>query len=75
MSGSKSDPFDAHVLAEFLRTDHGHLRPLLPNSPQAQELKLMTTDHQRLVQQQTRLVNQLKVDPERILPPYTGDVP
>ncbi len=60
VSGSKSDPFDSHVLAEFLRTDHGHLRPLVPNSPQAQELKLMTSDHQRLVQQQTRLLNQLK---------------
>jgi transposase len=60
VSGSKSDPFDARVLAEFLRTDHGHLRPLVPNSPHAQELKLMTTDHERLVQQQTRLINQLK---------------
>ena len=60
VSGSKSDPFDARVLAEFLRTDHGHLRPLVPNSPQAQELKLMTSDHQRLVQHQTRLLNQLR---------------
>ena len=60
VSGSKSDPFDARVLADFLRTDHGHLRPLVPNSPQAQELKLLTTDHQRLVKQQTRLINQLK---------------
>lgn len=60
VSRSKSDPFDARVLAEFLRTDHGHLRPLMPNSPEAQELKLITTDHQRLVQQQTRLINQLK---------------
>lgn len=61
VSGSKSDPFDARVLAEFLRTDHGHLRPLIPNSPEAQELKLLTTDYQRLVRQQTRLLNQLTV--------------
>jgi len=60
VSGSKSDPFDAHVLAEFLRTDHGHLKPVMPSSPESQELKLMTTDHQRLVEQQTRLINQLK---------------
>jgi len=59
VSGSKSDPFDARVLADFLRTDHGHLRPLVPNSAQAQELKLLTTDYQRLLQQQTRLLNQL----------------
>ena len=58
-SGSKSDRFDARVLAEFLRTDHGHLRPLQPSSPQAQELKLLTRDHRRLVNHQTRLVNQL----------------
>ena len=58
-SSSKSDLFDARVLAEFLRTDHGHLRPLLPSSEQAQELKLLTRDHHRLVNGHTRLVNQL----------------
>lgn len=59
VSGSKSDRFDARVLAEFLRTDHGHLKPLLPSSPEAQELKLLTRDHRRLVREQTRLLNQL----------------
>lgn len=59
MSGTKSDPFDARVLAAFLRTDHPHLRPLPPNSTAAQELKLMTRDAQHLIRQQTRLVNQL----------------
>jgi len=52
MSGAKSDPFDARVLAEFLRTDHPHLTPLVPSSPPAQELKLLTRDYQRLVRQQ-----------------------
>lgn len=61
MSGAKSDPFDARVLAGFLRTDHPHLRPLLPNSEPAQELKLLTRDYHRVVRQQTRLVNQLTV--------------
>lgn len=61
MSRSKSDAFDAYVLAEFLRTDHGHLRVLVPNSQAAQELKLLTRDHQRLVRQQSRLLNQLSV--------------
>jgi len=59
MSQSKSDSFDAYVLAEFLRTDHGHLRALEPNSDQAQELKLLTRDQYRLVRQKTRLLNQL----------------
>lgn len=59
MSGAKSDPFDARVLATFLRTDHGHLAPLRPSSEAAQELKGLTRDHARQVRQQTRLLNQL----------------
>jgi transposase len=58
-SGAKSDLFDAHVLAEFLRTDHGHLHALEPSSPAAQELKLLAEDCQRQIRQQTRLRNQL----------------
>jgi hypothetical protein len=59
MSGAKSDPFDARVLATFLRTDHGHLHPLRPSSEAAQELKGLTRDYTRQVRQQTRLLNQL----------------
>tara|TARA_B100000315_G_C14515987_1_gene559179 strand:+ start:181 stop:1410 length:1230 start_codon:yes stop_codon:yes gene_type:complete len=58
-SSSKSDLFDARVLAEFVRTDHSHLRPLQPSSEEAQELKVLTRDHHRLVEGHTRLVNQL----------------
>lgn len=60
-SRSKSDPFDAWVLAHFLRTDHGHLKALMPNSDKAQELKILTRDYQRLVRQKSRLLNQLTV--------------
>jgi len=59
MSPSKSDPFDAHVLAAFLRTDHAHLHAPQPSSEAAQELKLLTRDYARLVREQTRLGNQL----------------
>src|SRR5262249_19935567 len=58
-SGAKNAPFDARVLADFLRTDHTHLRALQPSSEAAQELKLLTEDCQRHIRQQTRLVNQL----------------
>jgi transposase len=58
-SAAKSDPFDARVLADFLRTDHPRLRALQPSSAAAQELKLLTEDCQRQIRQQTRLVNQL----------------
>ena len=60
MSQSKSDGFDAYVLAQFLRTDHGHLRSLNPNSDGAQELKLLTRDQHRLGRQKSRLLNQLR---------------
>lgn len=61
MSQSKSDGFDAYVLAEFLRTDHVHLRALKPDSEQAQELKMLTRDHHRLGRHKTRLLNQIEV--------------
>ena len=61
MSQSKSDSFDAYVLAQFLRTDHAHLRALKPNSEQAQELKLLTRDLYRLTRQKTRVLNQITV--------------
>lgn len=61
MSQSKSDSFDAYVLAEFLRTDHGHLRALQPGSEQAQELKMLTRDYHRLGRNKTRLLNQIEV--------------
>jgi transposase len=61
MSQSKSDSFDAYVLAEFLRTDHAHLRALEPNSVQAQELTMLTRDHERLMRQKTRLLNQIEI--------------
>ena len=60
-SGAKDDPFDARVLADFLRTDHAHLHALQPSSEAAQELKLLTEDYHRQVRQQTRLVNQLTI--------------
>ncbi len=61
MSQAKSDPFDAQVLATFLRTDHAHLHALQPSSEAAQERKLLTRDYARLVREQTRLLNQLTV--------------
>lgn len=59
LSASKSDRFDARVLAEFLRTDHPHLAALEPSSEEAQELKLLTRDYARVVRHQTKLLNQL----------------
>ena len=59
MSGSKSDAFDAYVLAQFLRTDQVHLRVLRPSSEKAQELKILCRDQRRVVRHKTRLLQQL----------------
>jgi transposase len=59
MSSRKRAPFEARVRAEFLRTDHGHRRPLQPTTEAAQARKLLTRDSHRVVRQQTRLLNQL----------------
>ena len=59
VSGAKSDPLDAMVLAHILVTDRGVHRPLKPSSPLAQEIRIFTRDHKNLVKQRTRLVNQL----------------
>src|SRR5437762_5943349 len=59
MSGSKSDAFDAYVLAEFLRTDQAHLKALRPSSEKAQELKMLCRDQRRVGRHKTRLLLQL----------------
>jgi Transposase len=59
VGASKSDPFDAQVLALFLRSDQAALRPLRPSSEGAQELQGLTRDYRRQVHLKTRLLNQL----------------
>jgi len=49
-SGAKSDPLDALVLANILRTDRYRCRPFLHDSTLARELKLLTRDHRHLPQ-------------------------
>ena len=72
MSQSKSDSFDAYVLAEFLRTDHAHLRALEPDSDQAQELKMLTRDHHRLMAPQDSASQSDRGNAQRVLPSAAG---
>lgn len=60
VSGAKSDTFDAEVIANILRTDKNHFKPILPNSDSARELKILTQDEQNLIRLKTKLVNQLQ---------------
>ena len=59
-SGVKDNVLDAWSLADALRLD-GHLwKPLQPDNPLLQELRLLTRDEIHLIQQRTALINQLR---------------
>ena len=57
---TKSDAFDAFVLADMLRHEHAHWRPLAPPSPLLAELRVLTRDRERLVWNQRDVENQLR---------------
>lgn len=60
LAPTKSDAFDAYVLADSLRHEHGHWRPLVTPSPELAELRALTRDRERLVWNQRDVENQLR---------------
>jgi transposase len=56
----KSDSFDAYVLADTLRHEHRHWRPLSRPSPRLAELRVISRDRERLVQDQRAVESQLR---------------
>lgn len=58
-SSSKSDSFDAEVIAQALRTDRDRFQPFVPDSPLLRELRILVHDQQRLIRMRSRLLNQL----------------
>jgi transposase len=58
-SGAKSDQIDARTLSDILCVDREYHRPIPEDSPLAQEIKWVSRQRQKLVQEQTRLKNQL----------------
>jgi transposase len=59
-SGAKSDPGDAHVLAEIVRTDRAHHRPVSGDSEQAEVVKTLARTHQSMIWARQRQTNQLR---------------
>jgi hypothetical protein len=59
-SGAKSDPGDAHVLAEIVRTDRAHHRPAAGDSEQAEVIKTVARAHQTMIWTRQRQTNQLR---------------
>src|SRR4051812_12291851 len=59
-SGAKSDPGDAHVLAELVRLDRAHHRPVAGDSALAEHIKVLTRTHQSLIWSRQRQTNALR---------------
>lgn len=59
-SGAKSDPGDAHVLAEIVRTDRDHHRPMTGDSELAEAVKALARTHQTMIWSKQRQANQLR---------------
>ena len=59
-SGAKSDAGDAHVLAEIVRLDRDHHRPIAGDSELADAVKLLARAHQNAIWERTRSVLRLR---------------
>ena len=59
-SGAKSDRGDAHVLAEIVRLDRAHHRPIAGDSPEVEGLKLVARSHQAFIWDRTRHLLRLR---------------
>ncbi len=60
VSGAKSDPGDAATLADLVRTDRHHHRPIAGDSEAAVALKVVARAHQRLIWDRQRQANRLR---------------
>ena len=54
VSGAKSDPADAHILADMVRTDAHQLRPVAADSAAAEAVKVVARAHKTLIWERTR---------------------
>jgi transposase len=59
-SGAKSDPGDAKVLADLVRTDRQHHRPIAGDSDLADAVKALARAHQNLIWTRQRQSSQLR---------------
>lgn len=59
-AGGKSDPGDAYMLADILRTDGHRFRPLMPASGEIKALRALVRGRDDLVAQRVALANQLR---------------
>ncbi|MGW6332452.1 IS110 family transposase [Nocardia rhamnosiphila] len=60
VSGAKSDPTDAHVLADMVRIDSHQLRQVATDSAEAEALKVVARAHKTLIWERARHANRLR---------------
>jgi len=71
-SGAKSDPGDAYVLADVLRTDGHRLAPLTPDRDPTKVLRALSRTRKDLQEARIALCNQLTSQLERCFPGAIG---
>lgn len=71
-TGAKSDPGDAYVLADVLRTDGHRLKRLRADAPETKILRALTRTRRDLVEARVALVNQLRAQLELCFPGAIG---
>jgi transposase len=59
-AGAKSDPGDAHTLAELVRLDRAHHRPVAGDSELAEHVKVLARTHQSMIWSRQRQTNTLR---------------
>lgn len=60
VGGAKSDPGDAHVLAEIVRLDRAHHRPAAGDTVIAEQVRLAARAHQSMIWMRQRSANTLR---------------
>jgi len=60
VSGAKSDPGDARVLADLVRTDRHNHRPAVPDSDLAEAVKALARAHQSMIWSRRQQANRLR---------------
>jgi transposase len=64
-AGAKSDPGDAHTLAELVRLDRAHHRPVAGDSELAEHVKVLARTHQSMIWSRQRQTNTLREGADR----------
>ena len=68
LAGAKSDPGDAKLLADLVRTDSHNHRPVAGDSDDVSGLKVLARAHQNLIWDRTRHTNRLRNDLREYFP-------